>query len=124
MPKTTKPKTMTKSTRMPTAKAPRPLDEETSAIVIAEYLAIENVKTKEIDRILDDGHKPHGLSYREIAITFRMSEMMDVKPAFKIAPRYRLAFTRAQGYLKMLGAAVAAAAAETTTGSLASTETH
>jgi len=124
MPKTTKPMSKTTTTRTtsrkPTAKAPRLLDEETSAHVVAEYLAIENVETKEIDQVLD-GPRPDGLSHREIALTFRISEQLDMPPAFAIAPRYRLAFDRAQEYLKMLGAAVVASAA-TPAGSLACTE--
>jgi len=111
MPKNTK--TMTKRTRKPTAKAPRPLDEQTSALVLAEYLSLEKVETEEIDRILDD--VPHGLSHREIAITFRISEVLGVPVAFEMAPRFRLALARARNLVTAAGA---------TTGSLASTEAH
>lgn len=93
-------KTRTTKTAKPTA---RVLDEETSALVIAEYLAIENVKTREIDTIMD-GPKGRGLSNREIAITFRVSEVLGVPVAFEMAPHFRIAFERARALMTALTA--------------------
>ncbi|MDQ3295833.1 MAG: hypothetical protein M3619_04565 [Myxococcota bacterium] len=99
---------MSKKTASTTkAKKPTRLDEKTSALVIAEYLAIGKVTTKEIDEIMD-GSRP--LSPREVAVAFRVSEVLDIPAPFTIAPRYRLAFARAQEYLRVLDAASAAVA--------------
>jgi hypothetical protein len=101
-----KPRSKTARTKpakpQPKERKPKRLDEETSALVIAEYLSIEGVETAEIDSIMD---VPHALSHREIALTFRISETLDVSAAFEIAPRFRLAFTRAKEYLQIRNAA-------------------
>jgi hypothetical protein len=65
-----------------------PLDEETSARVIAEFLAIGHVETREIESIL---HTTHA-SFRQIALTFRISDVLGMPDAFEIAPRFRAAF--------------------------------
>lgn len=79
----------------------RVLDEETSAIVIAEYLAIEDVKTEELDFIEPEAPE-RGLSYREIALTFRVSETLAIPSCFEMAPKYRLAFARARLVMQAL----------------------
>jgi hypothetical protein len=97
-----KPRSKTARTKpakpQPKERKPKRLDEETSAYVIAEYLSIEGVEAAELDAIMD---VPHGLSHREIALTFRISEALDVSPAFEMAPRWRTAFARAQEYLQI-----------------------
>jgi hypothetical protein len=65
------------------------LDEETSALVLAEYLALGDVKTGEVDTILNE---PRSLSIREIAITFRMAEVLEVPDAFAMAPKFEAPF--------------------------------
>lgn len=72
-----------------TACKPTLLDEETSVRVIAEFLAIGDVETREIDSIL---HSTRAMSPRQIALTFRISEVLGMPDAFEIAPRFRAAF--------------------------------
>lgn len=68
---------------------PKQLDEETSARVIGEFLAIWKVGKRDIDALLEPGRK---LTYREIALSFRVASALDVPDAFAVAPRFRLGF--------------------------------
>lgn len=72
------------------SKTNKQLDWETSALVLAEYLTLDKVETREINAILDD--VPHGLSNREIAITFRIADTLGVPDAFRMAPRLSVVF--------------------------------
>lgn len=81
-----------KAARMTTPK-PRLLDEDASARVLAEYIAIGDVETSEIDSIME---VERALSYRELALVFRVSEVLDIPAPFEIAPRYAEAFARAR----------------------------
>jgi hypothetical protein len=78
-----------KKTRAP-AKTSRILDDETSARVLAEFLVLDKVEECEIDAIMG---VPHGLSYREIAISFRIADVLKIRDAFEMAPRFRVVFT-------------------------------
>ena len=79
-----------------TKNKPRQLDETTAACVIAEYLAITQVKTAEIERVSQHGGS---LSCREIALTFRVSEVLGIPDAFAMPRRFQLAFARAREYM-------------------------
>lgn len=50
---------------------------------------IGEVETREVDSIL---HTTHAASFRQIALTFRISEVLGMPDAFEIAPRFRAAF--------------------------------
>ncbi len=80
-----------KSRKHVTAKAPvpKPLDDKTSALVLAEYLVIEEVAEREIDTILKVSR---GLSIREIALTFRITDALGGPDAFKMTPRFQSMF--------------------------------
>ena len=69
------------------------LDEATSARVFAEYLSIRKVTATEIKAV---ENVSRGLSYREIAIAFAMSETLGVADPFAMAPRYSEAFALAR----------------------------
>lgn len=69
--------------------APKVLDDEASARVLAEYVALEDVSARDIDKITKSSR---GLSYREIAITFGISEVLGIPDAFALAPRFRAGF--------------------------------
>lgn len=84
-----KPSNASVEAKRSTACKPVLLDEETSARVIAEFLVIGDVETREIDSIL---HTTHAASFRQIALTFRISEVLGMPDAFEIAPRFRAAF--------------------------------
>lgn len=96
-----KPARTKSAAKKPSANTPTPLDEDTAAHVIAEYLSIEKVETAEIDAIMNDGHS---LSNREIAITFRMSEILKIPDGFAMPPRFQLALARAREWRAMLEA--------------------
>lgn len=100
----------TKSTKS-TKRTPTKLDEKTSAIVVAEYMAIEHVDAKELEVITGDAPN-RGLTLREVALTFRVAEVLGVPPAFEMAPRYQVALARAQEYMLIKRAADEARAAE------------
>lgn len=91
--------TKIKTTRKPKIKT---LDEQTSALVIAELLAITEVSPAEIGELEDDREDGH-LTPRGCAIAIRMSEILDVEPPFAVDPRYQLALDRAQQYMRILG---------------------
>jgi len=92
---------MSKRTTKTTTKtiAPKLLDEETSARVIAEYLSIEEVAEPEIDAILNRGT---ARGPRDIALTFRVSEVLHIPAPFLIAPRYAYAMSRARQHIMFL----------------------
>jgi hypothetical protein len=72
-----------------TSTHPKALDENTSALVLAEYMVIGNVTEKEIAFIEDVGHN---MSIRELALTFRIAEVLRIEDAFKMAPKFCDAF--------------------------------
>ena len=51
---------------------------------------LDKVEEREIDAIMN---VPHGLSCREIAITFRIADVLKIRDAFEMAPRFRGVFT-------------------------------
>lgn len=77
----------TKTTKNPLT--PKPLDEETSALVLAELLVLGDVKESEIAFI---SGTDRALSYRQIAITFRIADVLGIPDAFEIAPRFAEVF--------------------------------
>jgi len=83
-----KPSNASVEAKRSTACKPVLLDEKTSAHVITEFLAIGHVETREIKSIL---HTKHA-SFRQIALTFRISDVLGIPDAFEIAPRFRAAF--------------------------------
>lgn len=89
-------KKTSKPTKKTTKKSTKVLDEETSALVIAEYLAIEKVETREIAFLEEKAPPGHWLNPREIALTFRVSEVLDIRDCFEMAPRFRTAFALAR----------------------------
>lgn len=65
---------------------PKPLDENTSALALAEYFVLGKVDVGEIDAILEE--PKHDCSPRDIAITFRISEVLGIDDQFVLAPRF------------------------------------
>ncbi len=85
----TKKKTKTRAAK------PRVLDEDRAAEVIAEYLSITNVTTAEIERVTTHAG---ALTSREIALAFRVSEVLEIRDPFLMPRRFELAFKRARDY--------------------------
>lgn len=79
--------------RAATASTPTLLDDETSARVLGEFLVLEDVKEEEVDAVLK---VKRGLSPREIAITFRIADVLKMPDAFAMAPRFADVFARAR----------------------------
>ena len=81
---------------------PKQLSEETSAHVIAEYLSIGAVAVteEEVNSIINEVGR--NLSPHEIAIVFRISEILGVQNCFAIAPRYEIAMKRASAIVHLL----------------------
>lgn len=71
-------------------KPPRPklLDEQMSALVLAEYVALGTVAESEIAEVLDENRGRRGLSNREIAIMFRIAELLGAYDAFRLSRRF------------------------------------
>jgi hypothetical protein len=80
----------------------KPLDENTSALVVAELLVMgyerTPVKESEIAAILDGPRR--GLSIREIALTSRISQVLDLPDPFVMAPRFQGVFANLCTVLK------------------------
>lgn len=81
------------SARKRTAKSksnrkPTPLDEETSAKVIGEYVALGKVTEGEIEAIENEAT----VDARGAALTFRVSEILGIPDAFEMAPRFQKPF--------------------------------
>jgi hypothetical protein len=68
---------------------PKVLDDEASARVLAEYLVLGEVKASEIN-FIENGKR--GLNYREVALTFRVSELLGIRDCFEMGPRFREVF--------------------------------
>lgn len=79
----------TKKTKPAPVTNPKALDDNTSALVLAEYMVIGDVTEAEIAFIEEDGRD---LSIRQIALTFRIAEILRTEDAFKMARRFRDAF--------------------------------
>jgi hypothetical protein len=90
---------MSKAKNNPSSCTPKVLDEETSARVLAEYLVLENVKESEINSLEKKGH---ALSYREIALAFRVSEILSIRDPFTMAPRFARAFATQRALMRLI----------------------
>jgi hypothetical protein len=85
------------------------LDEQTSAMLIAEYLSITKIAPAEIKALESGAGK---VNPRQAAVAMRMSEVLDIPYPFEIAARYRRAFELARSTMaamKMISEQEAAA---------------
>lgn len=78
------------SSTLPITPRPKPLDDKTSALVLAEFLVLGEVKGHEMAFLETSGPTP--LSNRQIAITFRIADVLGIPCAFEMAPRFRDVF--------------------------------
>lgn len=79
--------------RTKTAIAKQQLDDETSALVLAEYLVMGDVTVDEIKFIEEVGGP---LSYRQIALTYKVSDVLGIPACFEMAPRFHDVFEDAR----------------------------